>query len=87
MSEFFPGTSDPIPPLLTPIEAIKVLRLDVVTNGSGETELRAPGDAIRTLRRLPLTPRKFGKSNTYSREDVLRLIVTTSSQETDDEQG
>ena len=85
MPEFFPGTSDPLPPLLTPIEAVKVLRLDVITSKDGELKPRAPGDALKSLRRLPLTPRRFSKSNTYCRDDVLRLIATaTPSKETDE---
>ena len=81
MSEFFPGTSDPIPPLLTPIEAVRVLRLDVVSNKDGAIEVRAPGDALKSLRRLSLTPRRFNKSNTYSRDDVLRLIADGADDE------
>ena len=79
--EYFPGTSDPIPPLLTPIEAVRVLRLDVVTTKDGDLETRAPGDALRSLRRLPLSPRRFNKSNTYARDDVLRLIADGSHDE------
>ncbi len=41
-----------------------------------DPRLRASGDRSQG--------RKFGRSNTYSREDVLRLIATTPSQETDD---
>ena len=41
-------------------------------------ELRAPGDALRSLRRLVsngrLKPHRFGKSYTYRRDDVLKLI-------------
>ena len=79
--EFFPGTSDHIPPLLTPIEAIKVLRLDVYTTKDGDIETRVPGDALRSLRRLPLSPRQFNKSNTYCRDDVLRLIADGADDE------
>ncbi len=76
--EYFPGTTDPLPSLLTALEACKVLRLDVVANGDGAETVRAPGDAIRSLRHLvrtkQLKPRHFGKSQTFSRADILRLI-------------
>ena len=74
-AERFPGTNDQIPVLLTPREAIKLLRLDIVTNGDGEERVRAPADALRSLRRIAgLTPRNFGRSFTYARSDLLKLI-------------
>ena len=76
--EHFPKTNDPIPALLTGLEAARVLRLDVVADGDGEETIRAPGDQIRSLGHLvrqgQLKPRQFGKSRTYARDDVLRLI-------------
>lgn len=78
MVEYFPGTTEPIPPLLTPLEAARILRLDVVNDGDGQERRRAPGDALASLdylvRRGVLAARRFGKSRTYSRDDVLRLI-------------
>ena len=78
MAERFPGGDDRIPVLLTPLEAVRLLRLDIATNGDGEVTIRAPADAIRSLRRLVtkglLRPHRFTKSCTFSRDDVLRLI-------------
>ncbi len=78
MVEVFPGSAEPLPPLLTALETCKLLRLDVVTNGDGQETPRAPADSIRSLRHLvrtkQLAPRHFGKSQTYARDDLLRLI-------------
>lgn len=78
--EYFPHTNNPIPPLLTGLEAVRLLRLNVVANADGQETPRAPGDGIRSLGRLvrsgQLVPRQFGKSQTYARDAVLRLINT-----------
>ena len=78
--ECFPGGRDLIPALLTPTEAVRVLRLDIVTNGDGEVTIRAPADSLRSLRRIPgLHPHRFAKGYTYSRSDLLRLINSDPS--------
>lgn len=74
----FPGSSTPLPPLLLPIEAAKVLRLDVLTQPNGTEKKRATGDALKSLDHLVRTrrlqPRRFGKSRTFAARDVLALI-------------
>ena len=77
--EYFPGTTEAVPACLTPVETVRLLRLDVVSRPDGTEEVRALGDALRSLDRLVekkrLMPRRFGKSRTYARQDVLDLIV------------
>ena len=81
-AEHFPNGGGVIPPLLTPGETIQLLRLDVVTKTDGTEELRAIGDALRSLERLvsqkKLRPLKLGKSRTYARHEVLELISSGS---------
>ena len=86
MIEYFPGGRDLIPPLLTGLEAARLLRLDVAVDADGVESPRAPADALRSLRRVDgLRPHKFAKSSTYSRSDLLRLINTHPCTETDDD--
>ncbi len=77
--EYFPGTTEAVPACLTPAETVRLLRLDVVSRPDGTEEVRALGDALRSLDRLVgtkrLMPRRFGKSRTFSRQDVIDLIV------------
>ena len=81
-AEHFPNGGAVIPPLLTPVETVRLLRLDVVTKPDGTEELRATGDALRSLDRLvsqnKLRPLKLGKSRTFARRDVLNLISSGS---------
>lgn len=77
--EYFPSTSEPVPVLLTPVETVRLLRLDVVSKKDGTEEVRALGDALRSLDRLVgqrrLKPRMFSKCRTFARQDVLGLIL------------
>ena len=77
--EFFPGTTEAVPACLTPVETVRLLRLDVVSRPDGTEEVRALGDALRSLDRLVgtkrLVARRFGKSRTFSRQDVIDLII------------
>ena len=77
--EYFPGTTEAVPVCLTPAETVRLLRLDVVSRPDGTEEVRAIGDALRSLDRLVgtkrLMPRRFGKSRTFSRQDVIDLII------------
>ncbi len=81
-AEHFPNGGGVIPPLLTPVETVQILRLDVVTKTDGTEELRAIGDALRSLDRLisqnKLRPLKLGKSRTFARHEVLELISSGS---------
>jgi hypothetical protein len=81
--EFFPGTARPIPPLLTPAEVVRILRLDVLTKGDGTEKRRALPDAIKSLDHLcrtrKLHPICLSKSRTFSRDDVLALVNGRSS--------
>ena len=78
MVEHFPNSTIPLPPLLTSLETVKLLRLDIRVDRDGSEGLRAPGDSLRSLDRLVsqghLQPRRFGKYKTFSREAILRLI-------------
>ena len=82
--EYFPGTTDRVPVLLTPAETVRVLRLDVVSRPDGTEEVRALGDALRSLDRLVaskmLTPWRFGKSRTFARQCVFDLILAGPSE-------
>lgn len=75
--EVFPG-SQIVPPLLTPLEAVKLLRLDIITRPDGTTDERNPEDSLKTLDHLVrkglLHPRRFGKSRCFSRRELLALI-------------
>jgi len=53
--EHFPDDGRIIPPLLTPAETVRVLRLDVLSKPDGSEEVRALGDALRTLDRMAVT--------------------------------
>ena len=81
-AEHFPDDGSIVPPLLTPAETARILRLDIVSKPDGTEEARALGDALRSLDRLmgqgKLTPRRFGKSRTYARQDVFDLILAGS---------
>lgn len=75
--EVFPG-GEAVPPLLTPVETCRLLRLDV--NGDQE---RSEVDALKSLdhlvRKKLLQPRRFSKCRTFSRDEVLRLIAGRDS--------
>ena len=77
--EYFPSTTEPVPVLLTPVETVRLLRLDVVSRKDGTEEVRALGDALRSLDRLVgqsrLRPRMFSKCRTFARQDVIELIL------------
>ncbi|MDY7107980.1 MAG: helix-turn-helix domain-containing protein [Planctomycetota bacterium] len=77
-AEFFPGTTEPVPPLLTPLEAVRLLRLDLRTLPDGTEEIREPADALKSLDHLcrqgRLTPIRIGKCRRFARAELLRLI-------------
>ena len=77
--EYFPGTTEPVPACLTPVEVVRMMRLDVVSKPDGTEETRALGDGLRSLELLVskglLTPRRFCKSNRFSRQDVISVIL------------
>ena len=77
--EVFPD-GRPVPPLLTPLEVVKLLRLDILTRPGGAEEQREPADALKSLDHIVakgrLRPRRFGKSRTYSRDECLHLIAS-----------
>ena len=79
--EYFPGSTESVPACLTPAETVRLLRLDVLSRPDGTEEIRAIGDALRSLERLVgsnrLHPRRFGKSRVFARDDVLDLILAT----------
>ena len=64
--------------LLTPLEAAKLMRLDVLTRPDGTVKEREPADVIKSLdhlvTRTGLQPRRFGKSKTFVRDEVFDLI-------------
>ena len=67
--EYFPGTTDAVPALLTAEEACRFLRLDLG---------RDIAAALKALRRLvdrrQLRPCPVGRNNRYSRGELLRFI-------------
>lgn len=69
--EFFPGTTDPVPLVLTEHEAIRFLRLD--------EEERDPTSAQRAFRRLVdskrIRPCRVGRWNRYAREELRRFVL------------
>ena len=75
----FPGTTDPIPLVMTPTDTIRFLRLDVVTTSDGSERSRAMSDAMKTLDHLvstgKLVSRRLSKSRVFDRADVLRLVA------------
>ena len=74
----FPGTRDPLPPLLTSTEVVAVLRLRVVTSKEGDEHERTLVGGMKSLddlvRQGHLVPRAIGKSRVFARDDVLRLV-------------
>ena len=68
--EFFPGTDERVPLILTDWEACRLLRLDA---GHGDDRAKP----LRALRRFVesgrLVPVRIGKFNRYRRADILRL--------------
>ncbi len=75
--EYFPDGRGPVPPLLTSLEVVELLRLDRVTRDGHEAR-REPADALKSLDHLvrhgKLIPRQFSKCRTFARDDVLALI-------------
>jgi hypothetical protein len=73
--EYFAGTAEPVPALLTAEEACRFLRLDLD---------RDTGAALKSLRRLVdrrlLRPCQVGRSNRYSRSELLRFIAERTEQ-------
>lgn len=74
----FPGTKDPLPPLLTSAETVRVLRLDLVVKEDGTERARTLTDAMKSLDHLVrvghLVARSVGRCRGFSRDDVLRLV-------------
>ena len=68
-TEYFPGTSDAVPALLTDEEACRFLRLDLD---------RDMALALKALARLVykrrLNPARIGRPNRYTRTELLRFI-------------
>jgi len=77
-AEFFPSSTEPVPPLLTPLETVRLLRLDLRTLPDGIEETREPADSLKSLdhlcRKGLLKPRRIGKCRRFARAEVLRLI-------------
>lgn len=76
--EYFPGSTEPVPMLLTALEAGAVLRLDTVTDAAGRTRERDSADVLKSIdylvRRKRLVARRFGQCRTFLRSDVFGLI-------------
>ena len=80
--EYFPGSTEIVPAVLTPLEAARFLRLDTLTRVDDDGQLvqlhRADADAVKSLEHLcrtgRLQPLKLGKSKTYARADLFNLI-------------
>ncbi|MCH8151336.1 MAG: hypothetical protein IH830_03070 [Planctomycetes bacterium] len=78
----FPGTTDPIPLVMTATEVVHVLRLDILTTSNGSKQIRSMADALQSLDHLVrtgrLVPRRFSKSRVFDRADVLKLVSKVS---------
>lgn len=75
MTEYFPGTTTPVPALLTAEEACRYLRLD---------DGRDMPRAVKSLRRLVelgrLRPTRIGRSNRYLREELHRCLTALTEE-------
>ena len=70
MIEYFPGTTDPVPILLTEEEAVCFLRLN-----SGGREIRLATRAfLRLVERKQIRPCRVGKRRRYLREELIRFL-------------
>ncbi len=74
--EYYAGTAEPVPAVLTAIEAARFLRLDAGRDQSA---------ALRALRRLVeskrLRPCRIGRVNCYARDELLRFIIGRTEQQ------
>lgn len=75
MIEFFPNSRQPVPEVMTAIEACRYLRLDE----DRDTDL-----ALKSLRRLVdkqlLHPCRLGRHNRFSRRELARLVQQLTEQ-------
>lgn len=69
MIEFFPGSTEPVPALLTEDDAVRFLRLELERDLSrGKRALR------RIVERKLIRPCRVGKRSRFLREELLRYL-------------
>lgn len=69
MIEFFPGSTEPVPALLTDDDAVRFLRLELDRDLSrGRRALR------RIVERKLIRPCRVGKRSRFLREELLRYL-------------
>lgn len=77
--EYFPGTSEPVPKLLTPPEACRFLRLDLGRE-TAEAALKALG---RLVERKRIRPAIHVGKRYYARDELVRYIDTLTEEYAD----
>ncbi len=69
MIEFFPGSTEPVPALLTEDDTVRFLRLDL------DRDLSRSKRALRRLvERKLIRPCRVGKRSRFLREELLRYL-------------
>ena len=85
MPEFLPGTDQPVPPLMTAVEAVKFLRLDIISRADGSEKKRDMVDSLRSLdhliRRGRIRPARVGKNRRFLRAELDRFLHATTTGE------
>ncbi len=77
--EYFPGTSEPVPKLLTALEACRFLRLDL----GRETETAMLKALDRLVERRLIRPAIHVGRRHYSRSELIRYIDTLTEEYAD----
>lgn len=77
--EYFPGTSDPVPKLLTALEACRFLRLDL----GRETEAAMVKALDRLIARKLIRPAIHLGKRYYDRDELVRYVDALTSEYAD----
>ena len=76
--DFLPGTNQPVPALMTAPEAVRYLRLDILTKPDGSEHRREIADAVKSLDHLIRKGRiayvRVGKNRRFPRAKLDRFI-------------
>ena len=74
--EYFPGTSEPVPKLLTPLEACRFLRLDL----GRETECAMTKALERLVERKRIRPAIHLGRRYYDRDELVRYVTALTEE-------